>query len=318
MKIVTYDEIDPEQANLLTLVCFGVPMTPKSVELIRKLDKRTPDYYGVYALDDTGRPVSQVIVLHIDTKTIDGIEKIAGIAAVGTLPSHSRRGLSTALMKRAHELSSEQGLRISMLTTSASLLAYDMYSKLGYSTLATFDRGIKPPANEKKRKSSALKLRSFRLTDANALGIAFVWQTVDALGFVCRQPDYLAMRVRTQQTSVERIKVATAGSKIVGYTLSLPGEDYTEIQELIGIDHSSRLRILESVEGRQKRGWLICSGVCDRRLSSLYTTEGFSVYQPGWGRIMATSLDGTLNNEEIANLYGVNEGRFVINALDSF
>jgi len=318
LRIVTYDEIEPEQANLLTLVCFGLPMTPGSVELIRKLDKRSSDYYGVYALDDNGRPVSQVIVLHIDTKTRDGIEKVAGMVAVGTLPGHARQGLSTALMRRAHELSKDRGMRISMLTTSASLVAYDMYSKLGYSTLATFNRGIKPLTHTKPRKTRALKLRAFKLTDAKPLDRAFASQTKDALGFVCRQPEYVAMRVRSFQTSAEKIKVATIGGKIVGYALTNKIDDYAEIQELVAIDDSSRLRILEAVGRQPKAGWLICTGVCDRRLSNLYTTQGFNMYESGWGRVMATCLDGSLSNEGIAKLYGADQDHFVINALDSF
>lgn len=318
MRIVTYDEIDPEQANLLTLVCFGIPMTPRSVELIRKLDKRSTDYYGLYALDDNGRPVSQVIVLHIDTKTRDGIETVMGIVAVGTLPGHARQGFSTALMKRAHELSRERGLRISMLTTSASLVAFDMYTELGYSTLATFDRGIEPLKTKDQAGTTALRLRAFRQADAKPLDAAFASHTANALGFVFRQPEYLAMRVKTLQTSAERIKVATVGNRIVGYSLLQHDGVYTEIQELIAIDHSTRLRILEAVGRQPKARWLICTGVCDRKLSNLYTTHGFSMYKPGWGRIMATCIDGTLNHEEIAQLYGIDDGRFVISALDSF
>jgi hypothetical protein len=42
------------------------------------------------------------------------------------------------------------------------------------------------------------------------------------------------------------------------------------------------------------------------------------MYKSGWGRIMATCIDGTLKREEIAQLYGIDDGRFVISALDSF
>jgi hypothetical protein len=126
------------------------------------------------------------------------------------------------------------------------------------------------------------------------------------------------MRVKSLQTPRQKIRVATIGNKIVGYTLTQPGELYSEIQELIAINRSSRLGILEAVEHQPRTEWLVCSGVCDRKLSSLYKAQGFSMYEPGWGRVMATCIDGTLNNEEIAKLYGVKDGLFTLNALDSF
>lgn len=318
LRIVTYDEVDSEQASLLNLICFGMHMSPEVVELIRRFDKRTSDYYGVYALDDNARPVSQVLVLHIETKTRDGIEKVAGIAGVGTLPGHARHGLSTALMKRAHELSKDRGMRTSILLTSASLVAYDMYAKLGYSTIATFDRGIKRLTPIKPRKVHTLKLRTFKLSDAEPLDGAFASQTKDSLGFVCRQPKFLAMKAKTHQISAEKIKVASMGRRIVGYVRVESTADYAEIQELIAIDDSTRLDVLDAVERQPKAKWLVCTGLCDRKLSSFYASRGFSIYEPGWGRVMATSADGSLSSEEIAKLYGVDEGRFVINASDTF
>ena len=99
MRIVAYDEADPERAMLTSLVCFGWSMTPETIRLRQKFDKRWADFLELYALDADGRAVSQVLILHIDTATKDGREKVAGMAAVGELPGYSRRGFSTALMK---------------------------------------------------------------------------------------------------------------------------------------------------------------------------------------------------------------------------
>ncbi len=115
----------------LDLVCFGSTMTPDNLKLLRRLDKRIPDYYGICLLDDQSRPISQVLLLHIDTKTQNGLERAAGIVGVATMPGHSRQGLSTALMKKAHELAREHGMRIAILITSASGVAHELYTKLG-------------------------------------------------------------------------------------------------------------------------------------------------------------------------------------------
>ena len=53
--------------------------------------------------------------------------------------------------------------------------------------------------------------------------------------------------------------------------------------------------------------------VGDRKMADFYKRLGFRIYSPGWTRVMAASLDGSLKNDDIARLYGVKEGRFVIN-----
>lgn len=317
LKIVTYDEIDPEQAMLIDQVCFGTPWSPDRVKLIRQLDARCSDYFGLYALDEQGRAVSQVVVLHIDTKTIEGQEKVAGIAGVGTLPCHSRRGLSTALMKRAHELTHERGMRISILLTSASLVAYEMYLKLGYSTLATFCRGYRR-LGSKPRKNLRLRLRKFSLRDAPSLDAAFACQTKDALGFVYRQKGFGTMKVKTQQVSAERIKVAVSSNRIVGYVRTDIEADGVMIDELVGMDHPTRRMMLDEVERQPKSRWALCYGVCDSTTSQLFESHGFRMYRPGWGRVMAAAVDRSLTSEDIAKLYGIDQNRFVIYPMDTF
>jgi hypothetical protein len=54
MKIVTYDEIDPREAMVIHQAAFGRPMTPDQVKLMRDLDRRCSDLFGVYALNEEG------------------------------------------------------------------------------------------------------------------------------------------------------------------------------------------------------------------------------------------------------------------------
>ncbi len=216
MRVVTYDEIEPQDAMLIDEVCFSVPTTPDRVKMIRRLDKRCSDYYGVYAMDDDRNAVSQVVVLYIDTQTSEGREKVAGIEGVATLPGHLRRGMSTALMRRVHELLREQDIRISFLLTSSSLVAHGMYVKVGYTTLATFDRGYKRIRKEPK-KQQRVQLRKFDARVASKLDELFSSQTRDRLGFIHRQDGFIAMLVKTNQATPEKLKIAYSGGKIVGY-----------------------------------------------------------------------------------------------------
>ncbi len=316
-KIVTYDEIEPEGATLIDQVCFGSPITPDRVKLERRLDKRCSDYYGIYALDETGRAVSQVVVLHIDTETRDGREKVAGIVAVGTLPGHLRRGMSTTLMRRAHELSRERGIRISFLLTSSSLVAHEMYVKLGYKTLATFDRGYKQLVR-KSRGHRVVQLRKFRLTDASKLDRLFSMQTKDRLGFIHRQDGFIAMKVKTKQVNPERIKVAVFRGKFVGYVRVDSEADFVSIDELVGVDDATKSKMLDQVESQPKAKWAFCYGLCDARMSQLLESRGYTLHKPAFGRVMATSLDVSLSGVELSTLYGVDEIQFVIYPFDTF
>ena len=312
MRIVTYDEVDPDEAMFLDLICFGYTMSPDHLKQYRKLDKRIPNYYGLYLLDDEGRPISQVLCLHVDTRTEIGLEKVAVIVGVATMPAHSRRGLSTTLMKRAHELAAERGMRTAILTTSASSVAHGLYTKLGYSTIGSFDLGIRQ-LTRKARAGKGVKLRKFRLSDALALDELFRSQNKDALGFVYRQPRFFAMKVQSHQISADGITVATAGDEIVGYARTSRSGGLVDVRELVADDDHTRQAILDAIGTESKARWLTVSWLCDRKMAHFYTRLGFRIYSPCRPRVMTVSTDGLLSGDDITKLYGVNEGRFVIN-----
>ena len=317
MRVVAYDDIEPEDAMLIELVCFGSTTTPEKIKLIRRLDKRSSDYYSIYALDDHGKPVSQVVVLYIDTQTQEGREKIAGIQAVATLPGHLRRGLSTALMRRAHELARERGIRIAFSTTSSSIVAHGLYVKLGYSTLATFDRGYKR-ITSKSGKQRHVSLRKFDARVASRLDELFSSQTRDRLGFIHRQDGFMAMLVKTNQATPEKLRIAYSGGEVVGYARVQGEADVVTTNELVGTDDAARSSIVDQIERQPHALWAYCSSLCDARLSQLYRNRGYRLHEPCFGRVMVASVDGSLTGDEIAKLYGKDENRFVIYSLDSF
>jgi len=222
-----------------------------------------------------------------------------------------------ALMKRAHGLSQERGIRISFLLTSSSLVAHEMYVKLRYKSLATFDRGYKRLAGRPRRNRGA-QLRKFRLADASKLDKLFSLQTKDRLGFIHRQDGFISMKVKTQQVMPERIKVAVTQGKVVGYLRVDSEADFVSIDELVGVDDAIRFSMLDQVEGQPKAKWALCYGLCDARMSQLYQSRGYNIHKPGFGRVMATCLDSSLSWDEISRLYGVDAGQFVIYPFDTF
>jgi GNAT superfamily N-acetyltransferase len=316
LRIVTYDEVDPEQALMIDLFCFGWPMTPQTVIYLRKYDRRYSSYYGMYALNDEGRAVSQVLVLHIQTRTKNGRELVGGIQGVGTLPGYSRQGYSTALMKRAHELLGEAGIRVSFLLTSASLVAHEMYGKLGYSTIATFNRGLR--AVERNQQKHSLTLKRYEPKYATALDRLFAHQTEGDLGFVCRQPKYLTIATNVYPSLAERTSVAIAAGRVVGFVCANSEGGCANIEELVAVDDEARKSILWELERKFKLKYLSLGSLMDSKLTRFYEQEGFSIQGPGWGRVRAAGIDRSLSGRDIADLYGVNKGRFVLYSVDNF
>jgi predicted acetyltransferase len=316
LRIVTYDEVDPEQALMIDLFCFGWPMTSQTAKYLRKYDRRYSTYYGLYALNHEGRAVSQVLVLHIETRTKNGKELVGGIQGVGTLPGYSRRGYSTALMKKAHELLGEAGIRTSFLLTSASLVAHELYEKLGYSTVATFQRGLR--ATERKHQKRLLTLKRYESKYATVLDRLFARQTEGALGFVYRQPKYLTIGAKVYPNLAEKIRVAVAAGRVVGYVCANSEGGCTNIEELVAVDDEARKSILGELERKFKPKHVSLGSLIDSKLTRFYEQEGFSIQGPGWGRVMAAGIERSLNGRDIADLYGVNEERFVLYSVVNF
>jgi predicted acetyltransferase len=313
---VTYDEVDPEQALMLDLFCFGWPMTPQTARYLRKYDRRYSKYFGLYALNDEGRAVSQVLVLHIQTRTKNGKELVGGIQGVGTLPRYSRQGYSIALMTRAHELLAEAGIRISFLLTSASLVAHEMYQKLGYSTIASFQRGIR--AVERTHSKRLLTLKRYEPKHAAAVDRLFTRQTEGSLGFVYRQPKYLTIMRKAYPNLAERTSVAIAKGRVVGYVCANSESGCTNIDELVALDDDVKRLILMELERKFKPKYLFVSNLIDSELTRFYEQDGFTIQGPGWGRVMAMGIDRSISTREITDLYGVNERCFTLYSVDNF
>ena len=163
-----------------------------------------------------------------------------------------------------------------------------------------------------------MQLRKFNIGAASNLDELFSSQTRDRLGFIDRQPRFIAMLVKTHQVTPEKIKIAYSGGKVVGYVRMDSEADVVSTTEVVGVDDSTRHNILNEVERRPDSRWALCYGLCDARIAQLYERRGYHLHKPGFGRVMATSLDSSLTNDEIARLYGRDEKLFVIYSSDCF
>jgi len=134
MQIITYHELrDKTDLFLLWAKSFGWLCTPKQIDHWVKTDERligTP--VGVCAIID-GNLAGFVGIMEIPTRNKHGeAEIVGGIWAVSTRPMYARQGVGGYLLEAAENHFRSKGIRLSLLTTSRTLISYRGYVSFGY------------------------------------------------------------------------------------------------------------------------------------------------------------------------------------------
>jgi GNAT superfamily N-acetyltransferase len=134
MQIITYHELkDKTELFPLWAKAFGWLCTPKQMDHWVKIDERligTP--VGVCAIID-GNLAGFVGIMEIPTRNKHGeTEMVGGIWAVSTRPIYARQGVGGHLLEAAENHLRSKGIRLSLLTTSRTLISYRGYVSFGY------------------------------------------------------------------------------------------------------------------------------------------------------------------------------------------
>jgi len=134
MQIITYHELkDKTDLFLIWAKSFGWLCTPKQMDHWVKIDERlvgTP--VGVCAIID-GNLAGFVGVMEIPTRNKHGeTEIVGGIWGVATRPMYGRQGVGGHLLEAAESHFRSKGFRLSLLTTSRTLISYRGYVSFGY------------------------------------------------------------------------------------------------------------------------------------------------------------------------------------------
>ncbi len=145
MKIIPYREL-PKKEDLLPLMCiaFNWPFVPEKFEEIASIDPRLKNSPIGFAAVENGKIVGFVGVMDLKTRNIKGeIEPAGGVWGVATFPSHVRKGIATSLLKKSHQYFNQKGYRFAFLFTASSMIAYNLYKKLGYKNAKEFPSAYK-------------------------------------------------------------------------------------------------------------------------------------------------------------------------------
>ncbi|KXA95881.1 hypothetical protein AKJ65_00060 [candidate division MSBL1 archaeon SCGC-AAA259E19] len=184
MKIVTHDKVDDHQRTELTLACFDYPYSREYIKETTEVDQRVPDWGGdLYAKEDE-KVLGMLKVIFPRTRTKNGTEKVGGIGHVCTRPSSSRRGVATRLFEEAEKIMKKEGVRYSFLNTSESLVAHNLYTKLGYRDI------LAPPKAFKKIENEETKVEFEEVEDPDFIRTTYQKSIEGLTGLVVREEKF--------------------------------------------------------------------------------------------------------------------------------
>jgi GNAT superfamily N-acetyltransferase len=310
MEILTHREIESKE-TLLPLMdnAFGWPFNPRTYERLVKIDPRLRDSSIGFCAVENGRAIGYVGVMDLATRTLDGkVEYVGGIYGVATLPSHARKGISTALMNRVHEHFREKKYRFSFLCTGHALVAYSMYQKLGYTDLLERPSAYKV-LNLKKAKTTA-KRKSEKL-DFDRLLKVYSGFVKGKTGLVVRDKDYLMMLKKTGYFGGKDCIIEEDGYVIFRSNVGGTWSKATWIRELVALNAEERNRLVGLVEAKAK-DLIMDRTVLDEALLEVYRSRGYMVENRSH---LVTMVKPLVADASFKQTYG---DKFYLTELDSF
>jgi GNAT superfamily N-acetyltransferase len=305
MKIETYRELESKD-ELFPLIdqALWEYLNPIEFEQDIEADPRLKHSPIGYAAVRNGRIVGFVGVMYMVTRSVDGSEvKVGGIWDVATHPAHTRKGVSTTLMQRAHENFQEADCQFSLLTSGRADIAYNFYKKLGYEEVLTFPSAYKIIKPTKKLvKATRKKMKP----DWNRILRVYRQVTEDRTGLVIRSEEYMKI--------LERRKIIQPEKTIQtekGYALLKEDEGKVSIKEIMVPTKEETIRLIGEVEEKALKT-VADRAVLSHRTLEAYRSEGYMTLTQSYGVLMAKPLT------ESATFKGIYGEKFYLTSVDLF
>jgi predicted acetyltransferase len=314
-RIAFFDEIDdPYKVTLIFQLSLYWPAIPKLLQELRSNDNRYTREFGIFAVMKDGTVASGLLLMRISTQTTQGRLEVGGINAVSTRPDFARRGLMTAITKRAHEYFLEYGLEYSVLTTSKRLVAMTMYQQLGYGEINHSEVAVKYPNQPQMPSPKDIVVRPFSETDVDSIDSIYRRAVEGSTGFIYRPKNFLKARNHTSGCEIkpaQNMRVAQCGDSVTGYAYWQSNPRISEAPEIMALDESSFRALLADAEHRNSDGPVMvwCDGLADLEISWL-KKAGYQGPLEAYGRFLVKSLKQKTDPNRIRKMYGVESGKF--------
>lgn len=311
MQFKFYDEVDPEQVNLVSLICHNEPADAKTVSRIRKSDPFCSPWFRMYATEGD-RVIAQVGAQYPLIETTEGKVRAGFIEAVAGTPSLARKGYATALMKRVHEQMLDDDIEVFVLTTSRILVAYSMYPKLGYHDMLPLNWAIRKWRKNPKG-DVRVQVRKHLPEAADAFSRK---QAKGNLGFVRRPKDYPKLKCSWGAHYTDAVTFHRGGKQL-GYALVRRPERFLSIREMVCADSKDFGPCLGALENRFPSRYVTRSLMTRSSMAEQFYNAGFREADT-WGMFMAMDAKGKMSQKQVKELLGIDRDRFRMFALDTY
>lgn len=292
MNIVCFRELESKK-DFLPLMdqAFRFPFNPQNREEIIKIDPRLKNSPVGYCALENNQVIGFVGTMDLATRTLDGtVEFAGGIYEVATLPSHARRGISTALIQKAHQYFQEQGYRFSFLNTNRTLIAYTYYQKLGYTDAVEHQSAYRILNKTKTSRPTGNEKGSI---DWEEILEIYEEHSAQKTGLVVRSEEYFKMLEKCERIQPEKTIITKNG-----YVFLKEEKKTTFIQEIISPTIDEADKLIEEVE---KKAY---SSVCDRvvldnKILQAYRSRGYMTLNRSYHSTMVKPLQKSVTFKQV-------------------
>jgi ribosomal protein S18 acetylase RimI-like enzyme len=309
MEIITYRELEKkEDIFLLLLKSFWLPASACWFQEYMKYETRIGDGPVGMCGIDSGRLVGFVGMMNIPTRTKQGeIENVGGIYMVAVRPSCMHQGIGKKLLNAAEEYMRKQGTRLSFLTTSRSIVAYNWYRKIGYEDVIEVDqlphmyKYFRPSHKADKRQTTS---KGYRI-DIKKVQKLFDHHIRNRCGFVIRTTMDLKAR---EMVSIYNKKMSIAVDG--GYALLRSSFDTVQFMEILARTQNAYKKLIKLAEAKARYASVAIYPFDPVALAN-FEKAGYRTDLGSYGVLMCKPLEGT-------SFYDLYDESFLLSRIDWF
>jgi hypothetical protein len=217
------------------------------------------------------------------------------------------------LIVEAHNRLKEEGIRYSFLGTGKSLVSYDLYRKLGYHDFTLFKRGFMRCGD---KRSNGITLK----TNGNQGVIMDIFQKYSEglLGFVKRPANFLEVRKAWSWFHYDLVCIFYEDVKPIGYAIASKEDKILKLWELCCPNKKDLIGCISELGSKLEAEHIVLELVDRFADEEQFAKIGFKVFDESYGILMVKDLKENESAKRIQRIYGLDQKRFHMTAMDEY
>lgn len=312
MRIAEYDDVDPLQVLHLNLLCLDFALTPELARLIRQMDPRPFPFFALYAVEGS-TVAGQVGVFRLPVVSTQGAAEVGGVWAVSTHPAWRGQGVASRLLDEAHARMAAAGLRFSTLGTDRFRIAHRLYEEQDYHDLHS-------PAVALGRSDVLPRRPDLRAEPAGVARLALADRLFEQLargelGFARRHTPFFPFLHARSYLNANDLWLLWRRDELIGYAVAGAGNSLLRVRNLLlAADVDAPVAVGALAQATDARFVQVRLERPDG--AAAFAQAGFHVTPQSWATFMVKPLAADATLAEFRQLYGLDDGRFLISFMD--